>query len=454
MFKIFLAGGCAVALMVTGSLLILSSKPTMPTITVKTIVDLGPYCDEHGYLDFGSSEEILARSDALKKPEDQFLMIEDGQTLHSILRPLNISEQEIAMLGTALKPYLLPRDLAMGDLYQAVTKAVNPSESLVTQLIIKKLDPNRVPITYRVTRSGPNLTDAEFQVELLIPPVTEERALIELTVKGTLYQTFNELRYGNELMQRLIGIFPWHLRMPEDVADGDKIEIFAVKKYALGEFIGYGKIQSVYYRQAARTHFATFFVSQDQKIQGFFDEHGISLEKEFAYSPVFETTATSSQNARMHPIRKIRIAHNGIDYRGTIGTPFFSIADGEVIEKRYDKNVGNMIRIRHKYGVHSEYFHADSLEKNLDVGSRVKRGQKLGGIGRTGRLCTGPHLHMGLYKMIGERRSYIKLSSLAKIIKPAPNIDAAHRAEFDSHVKQLIAMMRTQQNSMVATNKN
>lgn len=238
--------------------------------------------------------------------------------------------------------------------------------------------------------------------------------------------------------------------MPEEVAHNDQIELLVKKKFVDNEFIGYGNIESVYYRQQSRTLFAARFVSQDQKIMGFFDEAGVSLEREFLSSPVHEATATSDQKWRFHPVRKMRIRHNGIDYRGTIGTDFFSIADGEVIEKRFDKNVGNMIRVRHKYGVHSEYFHADSLSNQISVGSRVKRGQKLGAIGRTGRLCTGPHLHMGLYKMHGEKRKYIELSSLRNVLKPAQGISQSYMAEYKQHVSSLVALMQKHQQPVLA----
>jgi murein DD-endopeptidase MepM/ murein hydrolase activator NlpD len=280
--------------------------------------------------------------------------------------------------------------------------------------------------------------------------VREESERISLTVNGTLYSTFNQIPFGTELMQRLMNVFSWHMRLPKEVLLGDRIDILAVKRYVYDEFIGYGKIETAIYRQKTRTLSAIFFQSKDKKYRGFFDEKGKSLEKEFAISPVYETFATSDQKWRLHPVRKIPMRHNGIDYRGTIGTEFFSIADGEVIEKRFDVNVGNMIRVLHKYGVHSEYFHADSLAENVTVGSRVKRGQLLGTIGRTGRLCTGPHLHMGLYTMHGEKKKFIELTSLRNTLKSAPDIGGTHAVEFMQHQKAMIGRLMPAEPSLAA----
>lgn len=431
MLKIIFAAVISCGFFLTG-VIFLKQEKSEP----KIVYDFEDYCDETTYLSAGSTffepEEKVELAPGIK-----FLTIEDGHTLHSILRPHGVSEQEIHNLGQAINPYLLARDLSAGDLYYFSLNK-DGEENTLNSFLIKKLDQNRLDTLYEAIK-----TDGNFIVKVTQPEIIEKQETIRLLVKGTLYETFNSLPFGTELMQRLMEVFAWQMNMPKEVDNNDSIEILVTKKYALGEFISYGKIHSVYYHQKMKSLFAINFSSSDEKIRGFFDENGKSLEKEFAYSPVYETTATSSQQWRMHPIRKVRIRHNGIDYRGPIGTNFFSIADGEVIEKRFDKNVGNMIRVRHKYGVHSEYFHADTLE-NLAVGSKVKRGQKLGTIGRTGRLCTGPHLHMGLYKLKGEKRQYIELSSLKNILKSAPDINAKYLTEFNQFQKEIAATFKGQ----------
>jgi len=452
MLKIVVAAVMAAALIFIGLSQILSLKPPTSALPTRIAIDYEPVCDETNYLEIGSSYEPIMKEskadDAIFTDQERlafvvknFLTVDDKETLNSILRPKGISEQEIGALSKALSPYMLPKDLAAGDYYRLELNQGDEDATIVEKLVIRKLDPNRLPVLYTVERRTKAPESPSFTLDVREASITEEQAVIRLRVFQTLYATFNTLPFGNELMQRLIAVFAWELRLPEGVLSGDEIEILVSKKYALGEFIGFGKIQSVYYRQKGRTLFASFFTSKDNTIRGFFDENGRSLEKEFAYSPVFETTATSNQKWRLHPIRNIRIKHNGIDYRGKIGTESFSIADGTIKEIRDDDNVGNMMRIEHKYGVHSEYFHADTLEKNLRVGDRVKRGQKIGTIGRTGKMCTGPHLHMGLYRLQGEKRRFLELASLKKLLKPAPSIDKEHMTEYKAHLKTQLAHM-------------
>lgn len=452
--KLIAAITVAITFFIIGILQLINLKHNEESLPLRMVIDFEPQCNDNDYLEFGSSEEDtfvnlgsqnkVIVNDAEQREfasQERFSIIKDGETLHSILRNKNVSEQEIASLSLALRPHLLAKDLAANDFYRFDLGKIDQNNSFIKGFVIRKLDQNRLPILYHVIRADDDANNVRFVVNVKAPKITEERAVLKLKVGQTLYSTFNELPFGTELMQRFMAIFTWEMRMPREINRDDEIEIVVIKKYALNEFIGFGQIQSVYFRQKNRTQFATFFTSKDKKIQGFFNEDGRSLEKEFALSPVFETTATSNQRRRLHPVRKIYVSHNGTDYRGKIGTEFFSIADGEIIEKRFDENVGNMIRIRHNYGVHSEYFHADTLVQSLKVGDRVKRGQILGTIGRTGRLCTGPHLHMGLYRLQGNKRKFLELASLRKTLKPLANITASHKMEFDSHVKTMMALL-------------
>jgi murein DD-endopeptidase MepM/ murein hydrolase activator NlpD len=340
------------------------------------------------------------------------------------------------ILSSALFPYIRPKDLAAGDLYKFEIKD-GANTKIISSFTIKKLDPNRLPITYVATRSNLNENNPVFTVTKSAPPVQEENGYIKVIVKNTLFGTFQELEFGNELMQRLMSLFTWRMKMPKNVNKNDVIEILVTKFYAEGKLIGYGRIQSVIYRQETQVFKAYYFNAKNEKIAGYYDDRGFSMEKEFLLSPVALSTATSNQQLRYHPVIKTRIPHNGIDFRGSIGTPFFSIADGEIVEMRFDKNVGNMIRIRHKNGIHSEYFHADSLEANLKLGRRVKRGEVIGRIGRTGTLCTGPHLHLGLYYLNGEKRKYINFDSLRKKLHDMPRLNGVYLAEFTRHIEEL-----------------
>ena len=95
--------------------------------------------------------------------------------------------------------------------------------------------------------------------------------------------------------------------------------------------------------------------------------------------------------------------HHGIDLvpKKFIGNEeILAFEDGEVIGvqkigKQY--GVGCYVRIRHNNGINTLYYHLKSETICVNVGDKVKKGQKLGIIGTTGQ-STGVHLHFQIDK--------------------------------------------------------
>jgi murein DD-endopeptidase MepM/ murein hydrolase activator NlpD len=87
--------------------------------------------------------------------------------------------------------------------------------------------------------------------------------------------------------------------------------------------------------------------------------------------------------------------HNGIDFRGPIGTPIYATAAGVVTKADYSGGYGQHIVIDHGYGYETLYAHLS--ERSVAVGDRVTRGDLIGALGNTGR-SSGPHLHYTIYR--------------------------------------------------------
>jgi murein DD-endopeptidase MepM/ murein hydrolase activator NlpD len=99
---------------------------------------------------------------------------------------------------------------------------------------------------------------------------------------------------------------------------------------------------------------------------------------------------TSTFGYRTSPFTGSREFHKGLDIAGRTRTPIVASADGDVVFAGDRKNLGNSVEIRHGYGLDTIYGHLE--EVTVKVGDKVKRGQKVGLMGNTGR-STGPHLH-------------------------------------------------------------
>ena len=103
---------------------------------------------------------------------------------------------------------------------------------------------------------------------------------------------------------------------------------------------------------------------------------------------------TSGFGYRKSPFTGRREYHRGIDILNELGTPIISPADGVVKEISVNPLWGLNMLISHGHNVETQYGH---LQKTLiKVGQKVKRGQAICELGKTGRT-TGPHLHYQIW---------------------------------------------------------
>lgn len=106
--------------------------------------------------------------------------------------------------------------------------------------------------------------------------------------------------------------------------------------------------------------------------------------------PVVGGYRSSGFGRRRDPFTHRWTHHNGLDFSHERGAPVFSTADGIVVHSKQTHGLGKVIIIDHGYGFRTAYGHLDIFF--VAKGQQVKRGQKIGEVGNTGR-STGPHLH-------------------------------------------------------------
>ena len=82
--------------------------------------------------------------------------------------------------------------------------------------------------------------------------------------------------------------------------------------------------------------------------------------------------------------------HQGLDISTEKGKPIFATADGTVESAAYTGDYGNLIVLKHAFGLATRYGHLSSFA--VTPGQEVKRGDVIGYVGSTGR-STGAHLH-------------------------------------------------------------
>jgi len=98
---------------------------------------------------------------------------------------------------------------------------------------------------------------------------------------------------------------------------------------------------------------------------------------------------------RTDPIDGKRRMHSGLDFPVNLNTDVVATGDGVVTKAQYDSGWGRYIKIDHGYGYETVYAHLWKI--NVKKGQKVKRGDKIGKSGNSGRAA-GFHLHYEVHK--------------------------------------------------------
>ncbi len=87
---------------------------------------------------------------------------------------------------------------------------------------------------------------------------------------------------------------------------------------------------------------------------------------------------------------EVRSRHTGTDFAGAVGTPVAAAGRGVVAMVADFYLAGRAIYLDHGAGLITAYFHLSRVD--VAEGDTVVAGQRIGGVGQSGRV-TGPHLH-------------------------------------------------------------
>ena len=119
---------------------------------------------------------------------------------------------------------------------------------------------------------------------------------------------------------------------------------------------------------------------------------------------VFPVQGLCSYENTWHAPRGNGRKHLGVDIIAKEGKLLYAVADG-TITKLYteasDKLAGNGVRLTMADGTYFFYGHMQKIADGMTIGTKVKAGQIVGYLGKTGGTTT-PHLHLEVHPLGGE----------------------------------------------------
>jgi len=241
-----------------------------------------------------------------------------------------------------------------------------------------------------------DLTSGSCRVSMLLPRVERRTGTVFGGIASSLYQALEDAGETPTLTMEFADVFGWEVDFFCETQPDDSFAVLVEKKYSDSAFIGYGRLTVARYWGDIGDLWAYRFTGPDGHTDCYNDE-GLNLRKTFLRSPLSFSRVTSHFGRRFHPIRRIRQAHNGIDYAAPTGTPVSCVADGRVTFTGWKGGYGRTVEVTHGGSTVTRYGHLSRIGPGIRVGSSVVQGQVVGRVGSTG-LSTGPHLHYEVLK--------------------------------------------------------
>ena len=261
-----------------------------------------------------------------------------------------------------------------------------------------------------------------FEATTLERPVDVRTSGAHGVIQSSLFEAGVAAGMSDRLTMAMAGIFEWDIDFIQDVRDGDAFTVIYEELWRDGAKLRNGEIVAAEFVNQGKVYRAARFRDPNGR-SDYFTPDGLSMRKAFLRAPLEFTRISSNFNPnRRHPVLNTIRAHRGVDYAAPTGTPIRAAGDGKVTFRGVQGGYGNVIVVQHSNNITTLYGHMSRFA-GAKVGSRVKQGDVIGYVGKTG-LATGPHLHYE-YRVNGVHRN-----PLTAIKPPADPVPAEYRDAF------------------------
>jgi murein DD-endopeptidase MepM/ murein hydrolase activator NlpD len=244
--------------------------------------------------------------------------------------------------------------------------------------------------------------DGSLEYELIQLPTEKRFRHITGEIKSTLNQALFDYKVEPPVAATVYGILECIINFRSDSRKGDRFSVFIEERYFNGEKLRGGTVLMASYNGKKTGHRMAYAYTDTDKNSAFnahYTRKGEALISSSLRLPVDKVHVTSAFGNRIHPVTGIKTFHYGVDYRGAVGDPVYSISNGKIIATGYDNISGNKVTIEHPDKTKTVYYHLHKIL--VKSGQKVNARQKIATVGQTGRV-TGAHLHFGIMDKKGK----------------------------------------------------
>ncbi len=263
------------------------------------------------------------------------------------------------------------------------------------------------------------------------------------TIENSFYSAAKEAGLSEKLIMQMAGIFGWDIDFALEIRSGDRFTVIFQEDYLDGEKLRDGSILAAEFVNRGRSYRALLY-TDDSGRSDYYSPDGRSMRKAFLRAPVdFRRISSRFTRERYHPVLGKKRPHRGVDYAAKIGTPVKAAGDGKVIYRGKKGGYGNTVIVKHGQTYTTLYAHLSRYNKKARKGNKVKQGQIIGYVGRTG-LATGPHLHYE-FRVNGVHRNPLTVK-----LPAAEPIAKQYRNDFELKIQPLLSKLDLINRTLVA----
>jgi murein DD-endopeptidase MepM/ murein hydrolase activator NlpD len=325
-------------------------------------------------------------------PEPEYqtltLTIRRGDTLDQLFRTHQLSISHLAQIARLEEAGKQLRKIKPGDVFE-ITHDDGKLVSLYSALNLTS--------ALKVDRQ-----ESGFSAAIIDRPIEIRKRMAHGIIENSLFESATAAGLSDKLVMNIAGIFAWDVDFVLDIRSGDNYYVQWEEIWQDGEFVTDGEVVVAEFNNDGRTHQAIRFVDSAGRTD-YFTPEGDSVRKAFLRSPVDFRVSSSFNPNRRHPVLKTVRPHRGVDYAAPRGTPIKASGDGKVIFRGVKSGYGNVVILQHGGNITTLYAHMSKFASSARTGSRVRQGQTIGYVGKTG-LVTGVHLHYE-YRLNGVHRN-------------------------------------------------